>query len=72
MKVKPVRDEQARSVYRSVRSFTGRLSFYVGSCYAEAVQNCLDDRCFGAASDREVNEIFLDKVLNKLHSGEGL
>ena len=72
MKVKPVSNDQARFVYERLRGFTGRLSFYVGSCYAEAVQNCLDDRCFDKASDRETIEVFLNNVLKKLHNGEGL
>lgn len=71
-KVKPVNHDQARVVYQRLRSFTGRLSFYIGSCYAEAVQSCLDNRCFDAGSDRETTEIFVSKVLNKLHNGEGL
>ena len=72
MKVKPVNDEQAIGVYRRLQRFPDRLSFYVGSCYAEAVQHCLDNKCFDAASDRETTEIFIDKVLNKLHDGRGL
>ena len=72
LRVMPVDRDQAGDVYKRLRSFTGRLSFYIGSCYAEAVQNCLDDRCFDAASDRETTEIFINKVLNKLHNGEGL
>ena len=72
MKVKPVSHEQARVVYMRLQSFTGRLSFYVGSCYAEAFENCLNDRRFDAASDRETTEIFIDKVLNNLFDGKGL
>ena len=72
MKVKPVNRDQARVVYKRLQCFTGRLSFCIGSCYAEAVQSCLDDRCFDAASDRETTEIFVSKVLSKIHNGEGL
>lgn len=72
LKVKPVDRDQARVVYKRLHSFTGRLSFYIGSCYAEAVQSCLDNRCFDGVSDRETTEIFVSKVLNKLHNGEGL
>jgi hypothetical protein len=72
MKAKPSGRDQARVVYKRLWSFTGRLKFYVGSCYAEAVQNCLDDRCFDVASDSETTEIFINKVLNKIHNGEGL
>ena len=72
IEVKPTNRDQARVVYKRLRVFTGRLSFYVGSSYAEAVQNCLDDGCFAAVSDRETTEIFIDKVLSMLHDGEGL
>ena len=72
MKVQPVNHDQARNVYKQLQSFTGRLNFYVGSCFAEAAQNCLNDGCFDGASDRETTEIFIDKVLSKLHDGERL
>ncbi|KAF2792091.1 hypothetical protein K505DRAFT_338992 [Melanomma pulvis-pyrius CBS 109.77] len=72
VKVKPVDESQAIIVYRKLRSFIGRLSFYVGGCYTQAVQNCLDDEQYSEASDRETTEIFINKVLNKLHNGEGL
>lgn len=72
LKAKPVDRDQAKLVYKRLRNFTGRLSFYVGSSYAEAVLNCLDDRCFDGVSDREIIGIFVQKVSSKLHSGEGL
>lgn len=72
LKAKPVNHDEARQVYRNLQSFTGRLNFYVGSCYAEAVRNCLDDKYFDGATDRETTETFIDIVLNKLHDGDGL
>lgn len=69
---KPQNHDQARAVYNRLRTFTNRLNFYVGSCYAEAVRNCLDDRCFNTGSDRETTESFIDEVLNKLHDGAAL
>ena len=72
MKVQPINHDQARVVYKRLQDFIGRLNFYVGSRFAEAAQNCLNDRCFDGASDRETTEIFIDKVLSKLHDGERL
>ena len=72
MEVRPVNHDQARNVYKQLQNFTGRLNFYVGSRFAEAAQICLNDRCFDGASDRETTEIFIDKVISKLHDGERL
>ena len=35
MEVKPVDRDQAEVVYKRLQSLSGRLSFYVGSWYAE-------------------------------------
>ena len=72
LKTRPVNNEATSVVYERLHSFTDRLGFYVGSCYAEAVENCLQDACFEGASDRETPGISIDKVLNKIHKGDGL
>ena len=72
VKSKPSNREQAQIVYQQLRHFTSRLSFYVGECYTEAVQNCLSDRCFDVGSDEETIRSFINKVLDKIHGGEGL
>ena len=72
MNDKPQNNNEARPVYNILRTFPHRLNFYVGSSFAEAVRNCLDDRCFDAVLDRETTEIFIGKVLNKIHDGDRL
>lgn len=67
MKTRPVNNDEASVVYRRPRSFTGRMDFYIGNCYPEAVKNCLDDGCFERVSNRETPGIFIDSVLDKIH-----
>ena len=72
LKYRPVNHDEARQVYRKLQQFTGRLPFYTGSCCAEAVRNCLDGECFEEASDKDTMQIFINRVLSKVHGGDGL
>ena len=72
MKAQPINHDQAIVVCKRLQKFTSRLKFYVGSCFAEAAENCLNDKNFDGVSDKEIPEVFIDKVLSKLHDGERL